>query len=259
MLLFALSARADDGELARHFGEALTRVDAWSSRPRPAVPPPPVIPRGFHLVSETERVACYSRDPKERVDAKKVQKNLERFERLLGETVTVKVHYFHHEHAAEISAVTGRYASGVAYPETGVVHSTDKVHEHELVHLVSMKIGDPGKFFTEGLAVAFDEGGRWGGRKVKDVARGWLKANPQLRSLDRLSARFERLDENAAYPIAGSFMKPLVDKHGPRVVADFFRRSKTTPWKAAFREAFGVTAEQAEAAWLDDLGFDQAP
>ena len=211
----------------------------------------PVPPPGFHLVSESARVSCWSRD--KRFDAGKVERRLERFERLLGARVPGRVHYYLHEHPADVYQATKRYAAGVAYPSLGIIHSIEKVHEHELVHLVSAQFGEPGLFFSEGLAVALDDGGEWGGVSAKSAARAALRKDPRLASLERLTARFEWVDENAAYPLAGSFVKRLIDRHGIQAVVRFFRDARPPAWKEPFLAAFGETADDAQAAWLKDL------
>lgn len=247
-------------ELEAAVGLAARPARLWAARERPELPRPqafedtrPSVPRGFFLVKESARFSFYSRDPKEKVDLGKAERRLDRIEEALGQRIDRRIHYYYHEHAAFVAWATGRYAAGVAYAQTGVIHSTRKLHEHEVVHLVAAYLGDPPSFFSEGLAVALDSGGRWGGVSVHRWAEDILRRNPHLGSVELLVARFEGIEESVRYPLAGSFVKRLIEARSPAHVADFFRRTRASPWKDAFEDAFGVSVQAAEEAWRRKL------
>jgi hypothetical protein len=69
-----------------------------------------------------------------------------------------------------------------------------------------------------------------------------------------LLARFESLDAQTAYPVAGSFVKRLVAKHGLGKVAGFFRScTRPSDRESAFERTFGVTYVQAVNDWARAL------
>lgn len=198
---------------------------------------------GFSLAADTARVAFYTRG--EKVDVKGVQASLRRIESELGQALRAKASYYRYGSPQELAAGTGFYASGVTFP--GQVHSTEANHEHELVHLVAAELGQPGRFFHEGLAVAMSGERTLGKRQVKAaVERGG--------SLTAWVRGFERHDQQVAYAVAGSFVQYLIKTHGLGRVAAFFRScGPAADPQAAFAATFGSSIDQAGAAWLSTL------
>ncbi len=198
---------------------------------------------GFVLAAQTPRISFYSRG--EKVEAAKVERSVERIEKALGQKLTGHAEYYRYSSAQELAAGTGHFAAGVTFTQTGQVHSTEAVHDHELVHLVAGQLGNPGTFFQEGLAVALGNEGRWQGEKVDKIARRYAKG------LAKLMAQFEAVDTNVSYPVAGSFVGYLVRTYGAEQVATFFKACGTngTARDAAFAKTFGTTTGAAAQAW----------
>jgi hypothetical protein len=201
---------------------------------------------GFVLAGQTAHVSFYSRG--ERIDTARVEKKVTELEKLFGQPLGERANYYRYATAQEVAAGTGYYAAGVTFAATGDVHSTEPCHDHELVHLVAGKLGDPGAFFQEGLAVAIGNHGEWQGRSVD---RG---AKASAASILDMVASFDRFDANTSYAVAGSFVAFLVKTHGMAQVVAFFRScqpgANTT---VAFAGSFGTSMETAAADWRKTL------
>src|SRR6266496_3576224 len=187
---------------------------------------------GFHLVAQSENFLFYTRDSR-KVDAARSQRFLAGTARLLEVEVQGKAAYYVHQHPEEVASTTGVYGSGVTDLKTGEINAVSAFHRHEIVHRVAGALGDPGRFFQEGLAarVRRDAGAR---RVVED---------------------FARLEPNTAYPVAGSFVGFLIRTYGARRVSDFFRgcRPAAPERDRRFRDVFGVTVDQAWTSWSEAL------
>jgi len=97
---------------------------------------------GFSLVAETKRFAFYTRG--EKVDANKVEATVSRLEGELGARFDGRAEYYRYGSPQEVAAGTGHYADGVTYASEGTVHSVEPCHDHELVHLLAGRLGNPG-------------------------------------------------------------------------------------------------------------------
>lgn len=197
---------------------------------------------GFSLVAETKRFAFYTRG--EKVDANKVEATVSRLEGELGARFDGRAEYYRYGSPQEVAAGTGHYAEGVTFAEQGTVHSVEACHDHELVHLVAGRMGNPGAFFQEGLAVALGNKGKWQGKSVDQFAR---KVDAPV---EALIAGFERMEANTAYAVAGSFVGHLVKTHGAKKVAEFFKACpKGAAVPAAFAQVFGQSLAEAGQEW----------
>jgi hypothetical protein len=201
---------------------------------------------GFVLAGQTAHVSFYTRG--ERIDTQKVEKKVTELEKLFGQPLAERANYYRYATAQEIAAGTGYYADGVTFAATGDVHSTEPCHDHELVHLVAGKLGDPGAFFQEGLAVAVGTHGEWQGRSADKTAK------PSAARVLEMVAHFDRFDGATSYAVAGSFVGYLVKTHGMAQVVAFFRHcapgASTT---VAFADSFGTSMETAAADWRKSL------
>jgi hypothetical protein len=198
---------------------------------------------GFTLAARTPRVSFYSRGQK--VDVAKVEASLTRIEGELGTRLAGHSSYYRYESAQEVAAGTGHYAAGVTF--AGQVHSTSACHEHELVHLVAAQMGDPGRFFQEGLAVAL-------GDEARGMRRAAKKALAGGQPITRWVAGFDGQDPAAAYAVAGTFVRHLIDTYGMEKVRALFRASRSEAGvPRAFVAAFGVGLDEAFSGWRADL------
>ena len=203
---------------------------------------------GFSLTAQTPHFTFYTRD-NQKVDSQKAEAYVTRIERLLGQTLEGRADYYRYTSPEQLAAGTGTYAAGVTFPATNQIHSTQEFHAHEIVHLVASRLGNPGLFFQEGLAVALGNDGKWNGQDVHAVAK---KAAGRA-SLSRLVASFERMDPEVAYPLAGSFVASLIKAHGLAKVASFFRACSTEKAEVAFAGTFGQSLDEAGAGWVRSL------
>ena len=205
---------------------------------------------GFVLTAQTQHFSFYSRD-NQKVDSQKTERYLEQVEQLLGQQVEGRAEYYRYATAQELAAGTGTYAAGLTLAHSGQIHSTQAFHAHEIVHLVAGQMGNPGVFFQEGLAVAIGNEAKWQGKDVDSLARK-VAAGAKVSSF---VARFDSLDPDTAYAVAGSFVNRLIKAHGIAKVAEFFRACGPTGTNAAsaFARTFGQSLDEAGAAWAASL------
>ena len=198
---------------------------------------------GFTLAATTPRVSFYSRG--EKVDVAGVEASLVRIEGTLDTRMTGRASYYRYNSAQEVAAGTGYYAAGVTF--RGQVHSTQERHDHELVHLVAAQMGDPGRFFQEGLAVALAD-------DAKGVRRTAKKALAGGQPVSRWIADFDGQEPGAAYAVAGAFVRHLMEAHGIEKVRAFYRAARSeSAVPGAFTAAFGQGLEPALVSFRENL------
>ena len=98
---------------------------------------------------------------------------------------------------------------------------------------------------------AFSFGAKWQGKDVDSLAR---KATAGAK-LSSFVARFDSMDPDTAYAVAGSFVNSLIKTHGIAKVAEFFRACGPTATNpaVAFARTFGQSLDEAGAAWAASL------
>lgn len=209
----------------------------------------------FKRAAESTHVTLYA-PPAGGPNVERLERELGDVARMLGESKP-RVQLFFYEHASDIAVATGVYAGGVTFPGLGQIHSTAYRLRHEMVHLVASKLGgDPGPFYQEGLAVALGDGGRHNdGRPVDDVARGLLRGAP----MSELIAGFASTNPQEGYPIAGSFMRFLLKRHGYARVVRFFRACVKERSGDVYQEVFGESVEATGSLWTSRLFGDRKP
>lgn len=205
---------------------------------------------GFVLTAQTQHFSFYSRD-NQKVDAQKSERYLAQVTQMLGQQVAGRAEYYRYATAQELAAGTGTYAAGLTLAHSGQIHSTQAFHAHEIVHLVAGQMGNPGVFFQEGLAVAVGNEAKWQGKDVDALARKVAKSAP----ISSFVARFDSVDADTAYAVAGSFVNRLIKTHGIAKVAEFFRACPAKGGNAsvAFAKTFGQSLDEAGAAWTASL------
>ena len=211
---------------------------------------------GFREAGRTANVRLFTRAESKpgrqaRADLKRTEQYLTRLQSELGQPLPAPIDYYRYERPEDLAAQTGVYATGLTRLGDTIVHSTFDYHPHELVHAVAGRMGDPGRFFHEGLAVALGDEGRWGGHDVHDIAR-------RAPALDwrGLQEAFDRRSADVAYPLAGSFVKHLIETDGMERLTEFFRACKpgSRRTEAAFRATYGRALTDAVADWQEQLG-----
>ena len=136
---------------------------------------------------------------------------------------------------------------------------------HEYVHsLVTSLVGISPALFDEGIAVAhhgaslsgsFEGDPLWNGGSAHARVRS-LRATMQLPALNAIieNEAFEREDPNVTYPVAGSFVRYLIDQAGTTPLLTFIARcprdASASQVRAHFRDAFGDDLDAWWARWL---------
>ena len=205
--------------------------------------------KGFQVAAQTTNFVFLTRDAKP-VDAEKNQRFLDETSQRLGVQVVGQSAYYRYAWPEEIGFAIGTNAAGAALT-TGEILSTRAFDAHEIVHRVALQLGDPGALFNEGLAVELGDHGRVANVKVDGLARKLVGRVP-FRSL---ADRFLSLEPGVRYPLAGSFMRFLVKRHGLDKVTAFFRAcgTKGEGRDARFAEQFGQSLDDAGHAWIASL------
>lgn len=206
---------------------------------------------GFALVAQTQHFSFYSPDPHLKVDAEQAEQCLREFSAMLGQPIKGRAEFFRHERPEDIAVYTGVYSTGLAEGYGERIHSTLPNHPHEIVHAVTRRMGSPGDFFEEGLAVALGDHGRINGIPVARLAKVAL-ARHQV--ADAVNA-FRDVDPTAAYAVAGAFVEYLIQTRGLAKVAEFFRACANGPGyrDTAFASVFGRPLDAELADWTATL------
>jgi hypothetical protein len=180
----------------------------------------------------------------------------------LGVQPNEKLDYFKYRDRAHLQAVTGRATNGFAEPGTTRFHTIWPIDNHEGVHtLVILNIGHPPALFNEGVAVAHqtdpmrgDLTPRWNGQPLHAIARDADTAGrlPSLAGL--LTSRgFFDFDQNLTYPIAGSFVRYLIDMYSlarfKALLAGATFDDAASRTETRFFAAYGKTLNSAWAEW----------
>jgi hypothetical protein len=203
---------------------------------------------GFTLAAQTARFSFYTTGAK--VDAEKSEQYLAKLEQMLGAKFDGHADYYRYASTTELAVATGAYAEGVTYTGQNQIHSAHGFHAHEIVHLIAGQMGNPGTMFQEGLAVVLGNDSKWAGSDVDKLAKKFVQKASAL----SLLGNFEKMDAQVSYPLAGSFVKGLIARHGLNKVADFFRSCQAPQDRDyAFQQTFGETYAQAVGEWAQTL------
>ena len=175
---------------------------------------------------------------------------------------TARLDYFKYRDRSHMQQVTGRLTNGFAEPGTTRFHTIWPIDNHEGVHtLVILHIGHPTALFNEGIAVAHqtdphrgDLTPRWSGQPIHTIARNADAAGtiPSLGSL-LTSPGFFNFDSNLMYPVAGSFVRYLIDVYGLARMKSFLTGASfddaATRTTTRFQAAYGKSLDAAWAEW----------
>jgi hypothetical protein len=172
-----------------------------------------------------------------------------------------KIQYYKFTDANQKQQLTG--VGGNAYSDTSTnsVFTIWPTDNHETTHLLTATIGMPTPFINEGMAVANQTDPldkiytpNWNGNSPHYWAKQYLQAGqlPALSSLLDESA-FEAFDPNMSYPIAGSFIRYLIDTYGMAAVLKLFPGASysdsPSTTMSRFQEVFGKSFTSAEQDW----------
>ena len=182
-----------------------------------------------------------------------------------------KLEYHKYRDRAHMKRVTDRTTNGFAEPGTTRFHTVWPIDNHEIVHVVAiMLIGHPPALFNEGLAVAHQalpaDGilyPQWNRLHIHDIAKSQLAANviPPVEAL-LASTDFFRYNAEAVYPMAGSFVRWLIDQYGLETFRAFvsgatFNQLPATT-SARFEAVYGIPIGIGWNRWKAFLHFREA-
>jgi hypothetical protein len=169
--------------------------------------------------------------------------------------------YYKYRDRAHMQQVTGMATNGWADPPAYAVHLIWPWDNHEVVHVITALIGLPTDFFNEGIAVAMQMDPQhniwepmWNSRSIHGWASDYHR-NSQMPALADMveTDAFRKLDDMRSYPMAGSFMRFLLDDRGMDRMKSFFRTGSRDARRAEiereFSAAFGISLQDAEARW----------
>ncbi|MDX1578106.1 MAG: hypothetical protein R3266_06460 [Gemmatimonadota bacterium] len=186
----------------------------------------------------------------------------------LGLSYPAPIEYRKYRDREHLERVTGHQTNGFAEPGRGRFHTIGPIDNHEYIHVVFVTlVGDSPALFNEGVAVAhhgasihgeFDGDPTWSGTPVHDIARNHGAAGtlPGLTEL-AVSHRFREYDPEITYPVAGSFVRFLIDESGIDAFKDYVGRTGPNDDYGAiaadFQAVYGETLEGSWERWLSFL------
>lgn len=183
----------------------------------------------------------------------------------IGVTIDRPIQYYKYlsrEHMKDVTGVGNSNAH--ADIREFAVHTLWHADNHETIHLLASRFAAPGPvpLFAEGFAVAHqvdpvkgDFAPNWNGRYLPDHIAAFRADGRFVPPHEMLTVKtFRAVNDVVSYPIAGSFVRHLLDRFGYEKVKDLFRRGNPNDTEATvrstFASVFGMTIEQVEADWL---------
>lgn len=179
--------------------------------------------------------------------------------------VPEKIQYYKYRDRAHKKRLTGTTGNGKAEIGTYKFHTIWNADNHECVHVLVMQlIGSPPALFNEGIAVAHSANYLirpnfvpcWNSQDFNTLSKYYKQAG-SMPSLDKLlcNITFWDYDSNITYPIAGSFIRFLIDQYGIIKMKSFISSSGFYDTKDKihndFYNTYGITIENAWDAWDD--------
>lgn len=225
-------------------------------------------------VRESEHFIYYtfpSSDAEE--DLEKIVTQRERiFQRLSREmevSLPGKAIYFFYPDSELARKITGHRGDGWTYGRTMVeVYGPRRKIDpnHEMVHLLALRIGSPPVLFSEGLATSrekdFDNAGRYRA-EVEAWCRGFLREGAllPLTELMAITSLGEDLTRpRVSYPQSACFVRYLLERHGWGKFREAYAELSGSDDPAVqeenlgrFERIFGMSLRESEAAWKEAL------
>lgn len=164
------------------------------------------------------------------------------------------LNYYKYKDKHHLTSSTGKNTNGFAEIGTLNFHSIWHPEGHENVHvLVHNEWGHPPALFTEGIAVAlapqaiygfgnFNPEPTWNGNKLDEIALSFLEQEqiPDLHALLE-SNSFHTLDSNLSYPVAGSFVRYLMNEYQLENLKEVFKNTSFFDTSQKLITAFSQT------------------
>jgi hypothetical protein len=179
----------------------------------------------------------------------------------LGVKLSAKIQYYKFTDVSQKQKLTGISGNAYSDPATFSVYTIWPIDNHETTHVLTAVIGTPTPFFNEGMAVANQTDPLdgiytpdWNGHSPHYWAKQYLQQGtlPALSSiLDESS--FEAMDPSTSYPIAGSFVRYLIDTTSLAAVLKMFAGASyndpAATTEARFQQVFGAQLTTLEQNW----------
>jgi hypothetical protein len=190
----------------------------------------------------------------------------------LNLVVPRKLEYFKYRDRDHLYRITRRQTNGFAELGTYNFHTIWNWDNHECTHsIISNLVGVPVALFNEGIAVAHQTdplNGRfepfWNMVHIHDLSKGYLQRG-EIPPLDTLleSSSFFSFDDSKTYPLAGSFVRFLIDSAGLESMKLFIGKSSIWDTKlkahADFQAVYGSPIEVWWNRWLGFLAERYTP
>ncbi|MFZ0392648.1 MAG: hypothetical protein WBX09_15390 [Terracidiphilus sp.] len=212
-------------------------------------------------ITETSAHYIYHYSPGDHVDSASVEAFYDWMSAQLHVEYGRKIHFYKFTDEREKELLTGRGGNADSDPGKGALYTIWPTDSHETTHLLTSMIGIPTPFLNEGFAVANQADpldhrytARWNGYSPHHWAKQFLQAG-SVPALEHLLYRstFERSDASIAYPVAGSFVLFLIEKHGLPKVLQMFPGARFSDSPAVtmsrFSQVFGQPFGEAENNW----------
>jgi hypothetical protein len=220
-----------------------------------------------HPLTETARSTHYVFHfaPGDGVNADFQEKFFDWATSTIGVTVDRPIQYYKYESREHMKDVIGvGNKNAFANAREFALHTLWRADNHETIHLLASRFASPGPvpLFAEGFAVAHqvdpvkgDFAPKWNGRYLREHLAAFRADGRFVPPRHMLTAKtFRLVDDVVSYPIAGSFVRYLLDRFGYEKVKDLLRQGHPDDTEATvhgtFASVFGMTIEQVEADWL---------
>lgn len=156
-------------------------------------------------------------------------------------------HLFVIQSGLEMKKLVGHRGNGSAFPKSNTLavvvnRRVNALTNHELTHIVAYQtLGPTETWLDEGLAVYSD--GNWWGNDLHALTK-YLAEKDQMPSISELTLHFRDLNELVSYPVAGSFVRFLIEKYGKDKLWQIWKKG----WKHA-KNIYGLSMEELEKNW----------
>lgn len=184
------------------------------------------------------------------VDPRACEYFLEEIEKKLGVRVP-RYTYYRVRTPQDVAVFTLEYADGVARWRSGEVWSVEPCHRHEMVHLASHRLGHPGRFWDEGLAMALDN--RLNERRGRRLARHMGPAFGATVAVFSwwVGGVLQDGERMNSYEMAGAFVRHLIRQYNMQKIVEYFRACHVSDEDSSvFHRVFGRTIQEEAERWL---------
>ncbi len=168
----------------------------------------------------------------------------------LDEPITTYL-YPDNETKGEITGDSGNgHANDLDYEDHMVFSAdVDAFTIHEDIHVIAWYRIGAAQYSLMGEGLAVDMEGEWWGTPLSNWASTY-KSDGTLPSLADLEDDWSGIDDGVSYPVAGQFVQWLAATWGMETVKALYVEPDLD---AGFESELGMTHDEVETAWLDDI------